>query len=289
MRTLAAPPSLLGAYARAGLGALPVVGKSGGEVPDLELALGGVDVDRTHLARYARVCGFGLREELPPTYPHILAFPLHMALMTDGSFPFGVIGMVHVTNRITQHRPVRTSETLDLRVRATEGEHPKGRLVLMTTEARVGDELVWDSESGFLRRGSPKTTSPKKGSDPSAGSDAYKREREAAAEPPAEAHWKVPGDVGRRYADVSGDRNPIHLHDLSARLFGFKRAIAHGMWTKARALAALQGRVASSFTVDVRFGKPLFIPAKVVFATEDGVFAVRDATSGTVHLHGKVT
>jgi acyl dehydratase len=274
-RTLSSPPKLRSSYVRAGLGALPVIGKSGGDVPDLEYALPGVEVDRGHLAKYARVCGFGLREELPPTYPHVLAFPLHMKLMTDGEFPFPVIGMVHITNRITQHRPIRTSETLDLQVRAAEGApHPKGRLVDVTTEVRVADELVWESVSGFLRRGG--------------GSDNAKKPPKAP-DPPREAQWSVPGDIGRRYADVSGDRNPIHMHDLSAKLFGFKRAIAHGMWTKARALGALQGRLDPGFTVDVRFEKPLFIPANVVFATDERVFAVRDAKSDAVHLRGKVT
>jgi acyl dehydratase len=280
-RTLSSAPGLRGSYARAAIGALPVIGKGGGgELPDIELELPGVAVDLGHLAKYARVCGFGLRDSLPPTYPHILAFPLHMKLMTDGAFPFGVIGLVHVSNRITQHRPVSSSETLDLRVRATEGQHPKGRLVLMTTEARVDDELVWDSESGFLRRGNGVgSTHPTKGSGPHIPHDL-----------PIEAQWKVPGDIGRRYADVSGDRNPIHMHDVTAKLFGFKRAIAHGMWTKARALAALDGRLERSFTVDVAFAKPLFIPARVEFATQDRVFAVRSAKQpDTVHLHGEIT
>ena len=62
------------------------------------------------------------------------------------------------------------------------------------------------------------------------------------------------------------------------------------MWTKARALAALQGRLDPEFTVDVRFEKPLFIPSKVVFATDENAFAVRDAKKDEiVHLHGEVT
>ena len=268
--------SLRGSYLRAGVGALPVVGKSGrGEVPELERTLDGVEIDRAHVTRYARVCGFGLRDALPPTYPHVLAFPLHMELMTSGEFPFPVIGMVHITNRITQHRPVLAGETLDLTVRSAEGgPHPKGTLVALTSEVRVGDELVWESESVNLRRG--------KGSE---GGEKPPKPPEL----PAEAQWKVPGDIGRRYGDVSGDRNPIHLHDLSARLFGFKRAIAHGMWTKARAVAALGARVPDAFTVDVRFEKPLFIPATVVFATGDGAFAVRAAKDDTTHLHGTIT
>ena len=79
----------------------------------------------------------------------------------------------------------------------------------------------------------------------------------------------MPGDIGRRYGAVSGDRNPIHLHPLSARLFGFKQAIAHGMWTKARCLAALEGRLPEAVTVDVRFKKPLFIPGRVEFSARE--------------------
>ena len=269
--------SLRGAYLRAGVGALPLVGKSGrGEVPELERTRSGIAIDRAHAIRYARVCGFGVRDALPPTYPHVLAFPLHMELMTTADFPFAVIGMVHITNRITQHRPVLATETLDVAVRSADGgPHPKGKLVALTTEVRVGEELVWESVSVNLSRGN--------------GSEGGKKPPKAP-ELGAEAHWKVPGDIGRRYADVSGDRNPIHLHDLSARLFGFKRAIAHGMWTKARAVAALGPRVPDGgFTVDVRFEKPLFIPAKVVFASGDGAFVVRAVKGDTIHLHGSIT
>ena len=77
----------------------------------------------------------------------------------------------------------------------------------------------------------------------------------------------MPGDIGRRYAAVSGDRNPIHLHGLSARLFGQQGAIAHGMWTKARCLAALQGHLPEAFTVEVAFKLPVRLPAKVAFAS----------------------
>src|SRR5215204_6555863 len=65
------------------LGALPLPGvrRRHEDLPDTELVLPQVRVDPDHLARYARVCGFGVRDELPPTYPHVLAFPLAMRLM----------------------------------------------------------------------------------------------------------------------------------------------------------------------------------------------------------------
>jgi acyl dehydratase len=104
------------------------------------------------------------------------------------------------------------------------------------------------------------------------------------------AIWKVGGDLGRRYAAVSGDRNPIHMHSLTAKPLGFPSAIAHGMWTKARCLAALESRLPYAFEVDVRFRKPILLPGRVEFASSsqgDQIqFAVRDAKRGTPHLDG---
>ena len=114
------------------------------------------------------------------------------------------------------------------------------------------------------------------------------RARRAAA--PARAHWRVPGDIGRRYGAVSGDRNPIHLHGWSAKLFGMPRPIAHGMWLKARCLAELEPTLPDAFSVDVRFKLPLFLPAQVAFGVrEGGGFEVRDASSGKPHLSGTLT
>ena len=101
--------------------------------------------------------------------------------------------------------------------------------------------------------------------------------------------WKLPGDLGRRYGSVSGDRNPIHLHALSARLFGFPQAIAHGMWTKARCLAALEP-LPDAYTVDVSFKRPILLPSRVTFAADNERFVVRTAKNpDTIHLEGTVT
>jgi len=97
--------------------------------------------------------------------------------------------------------------------------------------------------------------------------------------------------LGRRYASVSGDRNPIHMHASSARLFGFPQAIAHGMWTKARALAALESTLPDAYTVDVSFRKPILLPGRVTFdVRDDGSFTVRSAKRPEIiHLEGTVT
>jgi acyl dehydratase len=292
-RQLTATPSMLPLFARAGVamvpGAsrLPFIGGGGGEIPDQALTRADVPVDRGRLAAYDRVCGFDVSDTLPPTYPHMLAFPLHLALMTDGRFPLPAMGLVHIANFITVHRPITASELLSLRVWATPLEpHPRGRQFTIRTEARVGEELVWEESSTNLKRTHP----------PRGDGDAATISAPASAEGlPATATWKLKGDLGRRYGSVSGDLNPIHVHPLTARLFGFPTAIAHGMWTKARCLAMLGPQLGrrERYTVTVAFKRPILLPATVEFAERsrpDGIdFGVRDARRETPHLDGQVS
>jgi acyl dehydratase len=291
IRELDSAPSVLAGYAKAFGSALPLVSSlplplglpgGGGDLPDLELRVPALKTDLEHLSAYARVCGFTLRDTLPVTYLNVRAFPVHIALMTDAGFPFGPVGLVHLTNEIDHHRPVGAGEELALRVWATGLDpHPKGRtLTLHTSVADAGGAVVWEARSTMLRLGSGSGERAPRAADPDV---------------PASATWKVPGDIGRRYAAVSGDRNPIHLYGLTAKPFGFSRAIAHGLWTKARAVAALDGLLPDAFTVAVEFRKPVLLPTTVTFGSatdaKSGVtsFAVQDARKGAAHLVGSVT
>ena len=287
-RELPSAPSMPAMFARAGArtipgaGHLPLVGRGGRDVPELTLRLTDVKVDRARVADYDRVCGFALRDALPATYPHMLAFPLQLSLMTDPSFPFGAIGLVHISNRITHHRPIRAAELLQIDVWATPIEdHAAGKQFSLRSEVRASDELVWEEVSTNLKRG--------KGAGANRGSEAT---LPRAQDLPATATWTLSGDLGRRYGAVSGDYNPIHIHPFSARLFGFPSAIAHGMWTKARCVAALEPQLPRSFTVDVAFRRPIPLPGKVEFCergTAAGIdFGVRDPAKGKSHLDGRV-
>ncbi len=301
-RELSTPPRILPLYARAaapmipGASLLPFLPGGGGEIPELELTLSGVRAEPEAVAAYDRVCGFTLRDNLPPTYPHVLAFPLQMAVMADGRFPFGAVGLVHLENRIAQRRPIDVGEELALTVRPTPlRPHPKGRTFSLLTEARAGDELIWESESTMLRRGGGEQAPKSYGERTPGGKPQPVRKGGPAdrdAEAGASAEWKLGGDLGRRYAAVSGDRNPIHMHALTAKPLGFPRAIAHGMWTKARALAALESRLPDSFTVDVAFRRPILLPGRVEFGSSAGDgdidFYVRDAKQQTPHLEGSI-
>lgn len=299
-RTLSGPPGALSLYARTaapllpGASLLPFVPGGGGEIPEVELELAAVRAEPERVAAYARVCGFALRDTLPPTYPQVLAFPLQMALMADGSFPFGAIGLIHLENRIEQRRPIRVDEELALRVRPTPlRAHPTGQTFSILTEARTGTELAWTSEATMLRRGGNAENALLPAMRAEVRSQPAGTAWEAVpAEAPASAEWRLDSGLGRRYAGVSGDRNPIHMHSLTAKPLGFPAAIAHGMWTKARCLAALESRLPPALTIEARFRKPILLPARVELASEerDGgeiAFAVRDPRSGAPHLDGR--
>ncbi|MEJ3743372.1 MaoC/PaaZ C-terminal domain-containing protein [Actinomycetes bacterium KLBMP 9797] len=273
-------------YLRAAIGLVPWYGRPK-DLPDTTLTRR-TTVDRKRLADYNRVCGFRLADTLPPTYPHILAFPLAMRLMSASSFPFPAVGLVHVGNRIELRRPIDAAEPLDLAVRAADlRPHDRGRQFDVIATASVEGEEVWRGVSTYLRRESSR---PSDSSGPSAGG---RGDRAAPAPPAASARWRVEPRVGTDYARVSGDHNPIHTSRLGARLFGFARPIAHGMWSKARCLAALEGRLPDAYTVDVAFKLPIFLPSTVAFSTTAALpewsFALHHARSAKPHLTGAIT
>jgi len=261
-------------YLRAAAGLLPGRRRPR-TLPDREVVSRAHAVDRDHLAAYDRVCEFRLADTLPATYPHVLAFPLAMHLMSAADFPFPIVGMVHIANRITLHRPIGAGEKLDLSVRAAHlRDHERGRQLDIVATAGVGGEEVWSGLSTYLKIERP----------------GERRDQRDRTPPPATATWRVPVSVGARYAAVSGDRNPIHTSRIGARLFGFPQRIAHGMWSAARCLAALEGRLPDQYTVDVTFKAPVLLPSRVEFTAVEAKggweFGLR---SRKPHLAGQVT
>ncbi|WP_322845786.1 MaoC family dehydratase [Pseudomonas sp. B33.4] len=263
--TLDREPSLPGLYSRAATRRKI----TGTHLPDGGLRCW-VDVDGKRLAAYRKVCGFVDDGLLPPTYPHILAFALQMQLLTAKEFPFPLLGLIHLSNRIRLLRPMGRIGRAQVSVRVTNLQaHPKGATfdVLTTLDDQLGP--LWEAESQMLCRG-------------------VKLEGEPVEEiwQPSQsleqvAHWKAPADIGRQYAKVSGDYNPIHLSAASAKLFGFPTAIAHGLWNKARTLAALSDHLPkANLEIAVHFRKPVRLPSEVTLQ------ASAAGSSGELRLTG---
>jgi len=269
-----------------GVNQLPGIKKTGDTLPDVTLERNDIRVERSEVDRYAAVCGFPAKDVAPVPYLHMLAFPLHMQLMTDAAFPFPAIGSVHLENSITQHRPVAIGETVSLSLRADNlRDSTKGRAWDMNVTGTVanssGDrEVVWESVSTYLRVGK----GDKENGDPGTSFTAID------AKGPV---WSLPDNLGRSYGAVSGDRNPIHLYPLTAKALGFPRHIAHGMWSKARCIAALENRLPDQVRVEVAFKKPIFLPGKARFGAEANPagwdFALVNPKSGAPHLLGRTT
>jgi acyl dehydratase len=267
---------------------LPGVRKTGGDPSSLH-ELRSATVTREHADAYAAVCGFPVKDVVPLTFPHVLAFPLHLRVMTSPLFPFPAIGTVHLTNTITQHRPVAIGETLQVEVHTSEVRaHPKGRAIDFLATAAVDGETVWESSSTYLRRGRPDAVVSTNSTDESPPVEPLET---TGTMVPGRVTWRLGGDVGRKYAAVSGDHNPIHLYPLTARALGFRHPIAHGMWSLARCVAALDNRLPDAVTVEARFTKPISLPGTVAFGQDplaDGIaFALSSPRSGAPHVIGR--
>lgn len=259
-------------------------GKRGGPLPRHTLVRQEVPLDAEHIAQYAAVCGFASAHGVPMTYPHLLGFPLQLMLMTESAFPYPVIGLVHLCNTIRQHQHLQAGERVRVEVRPRRlFHHARGQAFAIETAIIRGSAVVWESLSTYLRVG---VSSP--------------QGAPLIALPTAQdlspiGRWDVPADTGRRYAGVSGDWNPIHVSNIGAKLFGFAHPIAHGMWTKARALATLlpaapltQGEVVAEFKT------PLSLPGEATLwqapsATPGRAFEVRNAAGDKPYLRGMLT
>lgn len=263
-----------------------VVGRRPTTLPDREVVLETAQ-DASRLAAYAHVCGFSVRDTVPATWIHVLAFPLQMVLMSAPDSPFALAGIVHVTNSMSLLRPVSVGERL--RLTSSYGpprEHRRGVLLDLIGEAYVGDELVWRGVSAYLARGA---TLP--GMLPEDQPDGVHLPSDAEID--ADTVWRLPANLGRHYSAVSGDLNPIHTSALGGRAFGFPRAIVQGMWTHARVLAALEPRLPDTYRMDVRFTKPILLPSSVRFgARHDGdhwTAVVRPRSGEKTHLVARIT
>ena len=236
------------------------------------------------LRSYRQLCAFPSSPTLPITYPHLTAFPMAMSLMTRRDFPFPVLGLVHIRNVIEQPRAISAAEPLTFHVSIAQPyDHPRGSAFDVTADARgESGQIVWHGVSTYLHRTGTGSCSgsPDRGFGP-------------APLPPT---WQLPADLGRRYASISGDRNPIHHNPWTAKLFGFRRQIAHGMWTMARCLAALEaGETSAAIRASVDFRAPVPLPSAVTFTAspaEDDVaatdFVLQASSTGRTHLTGRL-
>lgn len=246
------------------------------QLPELVLRCDGISACSDKLDEYHELLAWR-QESVHPAWLHCLALPLHLGLLLDKGFPFKVMGLVHMENHIRQYRAVERHEKLSISCRFDKlRRHRLGWQFSLLTDIQVGEEMVWQGRSvSLVRHGDlPKRSLPS-----------------SSANLPCGAQWHLDANLGRQYAKVSGDYNPIHLYPWSARFFGFKSQIIHGMWSKARCITALAPIVGEAFELSVSFRKPVFLPCDVSFhhqpEPDKGSFTLGSADGHDLHLSGK--
>lgn len=278
-------PSLWSMYPKIMTSRKPSLVPEGGEVPRIESRLSKVVIDRKHLAAYSEICGAAAGATLPVAYPHVLAMPLHLAMLGAEAFPVKLFGLVHVQNRIAIRQPLSADEPAEIRC-WIEGhqETDRGQEFELHTEYVVNGESLWDETCTLLAR---------KKSSGAAKAALAARSAEGAPDGVAvkSSSFRAPAGLGRRYGFVSGDVNPIHMSDLTAKAFGFPRAIAHGMWSLARLASDFEpGSFDDGCEFTVNFKMPVYMPSWLMlqrWPIDNGsAFALRDAQGEKPHLTG---
>lgn len=255
----------------------PPLVPSGAVVPRLEATWTDVRVDVERLRAYRALCGFRDDTTMPVTFPHVMVSAMHLAMLASPAFPVRLLGLVHLKNRLEVLAPLPESGGGTMHA-WLEGHHDGERMQTfeLHTEWRDGPAVRWRETSTFIAK------------KPASAREASKPAPPSRPTPTSTATFEVPSGLGRRYSALGGDINPIHLFDVSAKLFGFPRAIIHGMWTLARCVAELGAK--APCTIDVQFKLPIFIPATVRLervAVDGGSdFTVVDARGEKPHLVG---
>ncbi|WP_051499212.1 MaoC/PaaZ C-terminal domain-containing protein [Nocardia sp. BMG51109] len=276
-------PRIRDLYLRALVRMFPLLRSGAGQIPTTTVRLPELRIDRDNLAAYTEVCGLPSNGAVPLTYPFVSANPLTMQLMVSRTFPFALPGLVHLNNVIEQQRPLEVSETLSVAVYLENlRDHRRGKVFDAVTAVSVGAEPVWKQTATFLKQ---------------QGKPPGRKTTEQSAQTPAQPQETI--RVTQRtiddYAATSGDRNPIHVSTIGARLLGFPSTIAHGMWEAAAVLRALGNDVPEAARYEVAFGRPLLLPGTVhLFADRPGDggdwrLSLRSPKNDAVHLTATLT
>ena len=221
-------------------------------IPTLTANLPNITEKPETIQAYREACGVGNDGNHPVLYPHVLTSAMHIHLLTDKRFPASALGAVHSRIHIIQHRPIKETETVDLQCAISASRTLKAGLETdITTTLRADDACIWESVSSYIFRGKQFGT---------AGDPHPLSQFDELGDPTLEAEWHVPANMGKRYAKITGDYNPIHVSKFLAKLFGFKRDIVHGMWCLCRCLAHIQDfSYDQPVRLDAAFKGPVFM------------------------------
>ncbi|QUM76443.1 hypothetical protein HWV00_09510 [Moritella sp. 24] len=253
-----------------------------------QYCINALSINLRHLQQYIKCCGFNHTGYLPITYPFVIAFPLLMKLMTSTKFPVSILGLIHYKNQIIQHYPIKQNAILTVTCRVKQDHTSnRGRFIQVHIDIFEDKKLMWECTATFLHK-----CQKKQYLDNSHNSNtAFSSHDEQMIEimPP----FTFSKFNALRYAYISRDINPIHLHYIPAKLMGFKSSILHGMFAKAHVLANLENVIdIQRISIDVQFNNAIFLPGEVslnaALSPQNSTFKLINSEKRMTHLSGVI-
>ena len=229
-------------------------------LPESQTVVTGWRPDRERIAAYRSLVGSGA--ELPLAFPQLPIMALHIDLLSQWSFPVRALGLVHQGTVIEVVDELPVDSPWEVRAAVSDGRHVRAGLEFdVSGEVSVAGSLRWRSASTYLSR-----------SRSASGAEESAVPRlDSSGEWDAEVPIPVPEGTGRAFGRLTGDINPIHLHAVPARAFGFPRAIAHGWWTTGRVAGELGvDEALSGRRLEIAFKRPIVLPSTPVLRSRPG-------------------
>ncbi len=232
------------------------------------------------LPAYAELCAAELQPpNIPPAYPQVRTNGMQGTLMLESGRGGGSLSLVHVRNTIDVYDDFSLDDVMDIECKLGAIMPVKrGKEHELGTTLRRNGKLLWRSSAIFLLRG--EKSSRKRQSKQQKSDDGPFSERTLGKETCRQT-WNLGPDLGRRYARISGDYNPIHLGRLPARLFGFQKPIAHGLWMLEFAFSAFKQQhphMKTPFRYEAAFLRPVFLPSTPTLRLHEHGFVLWDDT-----------
>lgn len=256
--------------------------KGKGDLPDIAIHLDKASLSPNNIKKYNKICGFNHTLIIPATYIHAYIFPLHTNLLSQPDVPFPLPGLIHYANSIKQYRPLYVGEEFSVTCKLGNLiAHDKGQAFEVLSYIDVNGNRIWEDTSIYLYKGKEGIGKILEWNQPTLHENCIKES------------WSLYQNLGLEFAIASGDFNPIHLHPITAKIFGFERHIIHGMWSVGRILALMEKRMSERFELTASFKTPIYLPASVIFRhekTEEGFnFDIVDHTQEKPHVKGYIT
>ncbi|HZH68361.1 MAG TPA: MaoC/PaaZ C-terminal domain-containing protein [Chitinophagales bacterium] len=255
--------------------------KPGDRLPEKGYTIKGLTIDKKQYSDFCKMFEYN-DATVPSTYWYIRLFSMQTLLLAHPDAPFPMPGLVHLSFKINQYTTIYPTDKLDTTVKfGNLIQHDKGTGVETIMSLSRHGQVVWEQKNINLYLGKKGLGIP--------GEDIVEGE---ITEPDLSTLWSLHPKNAIDFAKVSGDFNPIHLHDITAKIFGFRKQIAHGWYSLCRAVSPMSTTIKGIHELYGSFKKPLFLPSKVLGRTQEDnglvLFDVINEKEGYPHLKGYV-